>query len=106
MSSANQPLQTVQWKSGKVKLIDQTALPGRLSYVELGDWREVAEAIRTMIVRGAPAIGCTAALGMAQGAQSIAVDDREAFLCDLNDIANIFRASRPTAVNLFWAVDR
>ena len=102
----NKPLQTVQWQSGRVKLIDQTALPGRLSYVELADWREVAEAIRTMIVRGAPAIGCTAALGMAQGAQSISADNRAAFLFDLNDIADIFRASRPTAVNLFWAVDR
>ena len=104
--SGDKPLQTVQWESGKVKLIDQTALPGRLSYVELGDWREVAEAIRTMVVRGAPAIGCTAALGMAQGAHSIAGEDRGVFLSDLNDIAGTFRASRPTAVNLFWAVDR
>ncbi len=100
------PLQTVQWQSGKVKLIDQTILPARLSYVELGDWRDVADAIRTMIVRGAPAIGCTAALGMALGAQGITADSREAFLSELNEIADVFRASRPTAVNLFWAVDR
>jgi len=99
-------LQTVQWQSGKVKLIDQTALPERLSYVELSDWREVAEAIRTMIVRGAPAIGCTAALGLAQGARGIIADNRDAFFRRLNGIADTFRASRPTAVNLFWAVDR
>jgi methylthioribose-1-phosphate isomerase len=100
------PLQTVQWLSGKVKLIDQTALPERLSFVELSDWREVAEAIRTMVVRGAPAIGCTAALGMAQGARGIIADNREAFLRRMHGIAETFRASRPTAVNLFWAIDR
>jgi methylthioribose-1-phosphate isomerase len=99
-------LQTVQWQSGKVRLIDQTALPERMSYVEMSDWREVAEAIRTMIVRGAPAIGCTAALGLAQGARGIIADNREAFFRRLNGIADTFRASRPTAVNLFWAVDR
>jgi methylthioribose-1-phosphate isomerase len=100
------PLQTVQWQSGKVRLIDQTALPEKLIYVELSDWRAVAEAIRTMIVRGAPAIGCTAALGMAQGARGIIADNREAFLRRLRGMADTFRASRPTAVNLFWAVDR
>src|SRR5947209_3670787 len=100
------PLQTVQWHSCKVRLIDQTALPDRLSYVELADWREVAEAIRTMVVRGAPAIGCTAALGMAQGARGIIADNRDAFFRRLQGIAETFRASRPTAVNLFWAIDR
>src|SRR5579862_2301847 len=97
----NKPLQTVAWQSGKVRLIDQTALPEKLQYVELVDWREVAEAIRTMIVRGAPAIGCTAALGMALGARGIIADGREVFLQRLEEIAATFRASRPTAVNLF-----
>src|SRR5436853_6084732 len=80
IGSNDMPLQTVQWQSGKVRLIDQTALPEKLSYVELSDWREVADAIRTMIVRGAPAIGCTAALGMAQGARGIIADNRDIFL--------------------------
>jgi methylthioribose-1-phosphate isomerase len=100
------PLQTVMWESGKVRLIDQTALPERLQYVEMSDWREVAEAIRTMVVRGAPAIGCTAALGMALGARGIIADGRESFLKRVHGMADTFRAARPTAVNLFWAVDR
>jgi methylthioribose-1-phosphate isomerase len=102
----NKPLQTVAWQSGKVRLIDQTALPEKLQYVEMADWREVAEAIRTMIVRGAPAIGCTAALGMALGARGIIADGRESFLRRVRAIGDTFRAARPTAVNLFWAVDR
>ncbi len=105
-SQKKQPIQTVQWQSGKVCLIDQTALPETLKYVELADWREVAEAIRTMVVRGAPAIGCTAALGMALGARGIIADSRASFLKRIAGMADTFRASRPTAVNLFWAVDR
>ena len=99
-------LLTVSWVPGKVRLIDQTALPESLKYVELSDWREVVEAIRTMVVRGAPAIGCTAALGMALGARGIISDGRESFLKRIVSMADAFRASRPTAVNLFWAVDR
>ncbi len=100
------PLQTVAWDNGKVRLIDQTALPEKLQYVELADWREVSEAIRTMVVRGAPAIGCTAALGMALGARGIIADGRENFMKRVAGMADTFRASRPTAVNLFWAIDR
>ena len=99
-------LLTVSWVPGKVRLIDQTALPESLNYVELSDWRDVVEAIRTMVVRGAPAIGCTAALGMALGARGIISDGRESFLKRIVSMADAFRASRPTAVNLFWAVDR
>jgi len=106
IGAQNKALQTVAWQSGKVRLIDQTALPERLQYVEMSDWREVAEAIRTMVVRGAPAIGCTAALGMALGARGIIADGRESFLKRVRGIADTFRAARPTAVNLFWAVER
>lgn len=106
IGAQNKPLQTVAWEAGKVRLIDQTALPEKLTYVDMSDWREVAEAIRTMVVRGAPAIGCTAALGMALGARGIIADSRASFLTRLEGIADTFRASRPTAVNLFWAVDR
>lgn len=100
------PLHTVAWKKGKVCLIDQTVLPERLCYVEMADWREVVEAIRTMIVRGAPAIGCTAALGLAMGARDIHTQNRDAFLEQFRAMAAAFRAARPTAVNLFWAADR
>lgn len=106
IGTKNKPLQTVVWEAGKVRLIDQTALPEKLQYVEYSDWREVAEAIRTMVVRGAPAIGCAAALGMALGARGIIADGRESFLKRVAGIADTFRASRPTAVNLFWAIDR
>lgn len=105
MSSA---LRTVEWTGFAVRLIDQTVLPARLEYVELTDWRDVVEAIRTMVVRGAPAIGCTAALGLALSARQIASSSsgREEFLSRLEQAAERFRRSRPTAVNLFWAVDR
>jgi methylthioribose-1-phosphate isomerase len=106
IGTQNKPLQTVMWDAGKVRLIDQTALPEKLQYVEYTDWREVAEAIRTMVVRGAPAIGCAAALGMALGSRGIIADGRESFLKRVSGIADTFRAARPTAVNLFWAVDR
>lgn len=106
LGAQNKPLQTVAWQSGKVRLIDQTALPEKLQYVDMADWREVAEAIRTMVVRGAPAIGCTAALGIALGSRGIIADSRDSFLKRIYSIAETFRAARPTAVNLFWAIDR
>ncbi len=106
MRGPDKVIQTVSWKNGRVLLIDQTALPERLSYVELTDWREVAQSIRTMVVRGAPAIGCTAALGIALAARGIIAQNREAFTKRIAQIADTFRAARPTAVNLFWAIDR
>jgi methylthioribose-1-phosphate isomerase len=104
--AAGKDIQTVAWVGGKVRLIDQTALPERLTYVEMTDWRDVAQAIRTMIVRGAPAIGCSAALGIALGARGIIADSRESFKKRITQIADTFRAARPTAYNLFWAIDR
>ena len=101
-----EPLQTVAWSYGKVRLIDQTALPDRIEFIEYSSWRDVVEAIRTMVVRGAPAIGCTAALGMALGCRSIISESREAFRQRFAEMAEAFRASRPTAVNLFWAIAR
>src|SRR5580658_6288758 len=94
------PLQTVAWSYGRVRLIDQTALPDRIEFIEYSSWRDVVEAIRTMVVRGAPAIGCTAALGMALGCRSIISESREAFKQRFTEIAEDFRGSRPTAVNL------
>lgn len=102
----NTPIEPVAWQAGKVRLLDQTTLPETVRYVEMSDWREVAESIRTMVVRGAPAIGCTAALGLALGARSIITESREGFMERVRVMADVFRASRPTAVNLFWAVDR
>jgi methylthioribose-1-phosphate isomerase len=97
---------TVDWEEGRVVLIDQTALPHEYKRVWLSDYREVAEAIRTMIVRGAPAIGVTAALGVALGAQEAPEIGWVAFRTYLEEIGRVLKATRPTAVNLFWAVDR
>jgi len=90
----------VDWRNGKIIMLDQTLLPGRETYLELGDWREVAEAIRTMRVRGAPAIGIAAAYGVVLAAQSGDTGGEVARACD--ELEN----TRPTAVNLSWAVRR
>lgn len=98
-------IRPVGWADGKVRLIDQTALPRELRYVELDEWQDVVSAIRDMLVRGAPAIGCTAALGMALAARQIETHDRDLFLERLREIGAAFKAARPTAVNLEWAVE-
>ena len=99
-------LKPVTWEDGKVKLIDQTLIPEKLVIIEYTDYHDVADAIRTMVVRGAPAIGVTAALGIALGAQSISATNRDEFLRKVEEIGEEFRGTRPTAVNLFWAIDR
>lgn len=99
-------IRPVDWEEGKVRLIDQTRIPEELSILELADYRDVCHAIRAMQVRGAPAIGVAAALGIALGAQTVQGGDPEEFLRRLEEIAEEFRATRPTAVNLFWAIDR
>lgn len=97
---------TVDWQDNAVVLIDQTALPGEFHRVTLRDYREVAEAIKKMVVRGAPAIGVTAALGVALGAQAAPEIGWGAFSAYLSEIERVFKSTRPTAVNLFWGVDR
>jgi len=97
---------TVGWQEGRVRLIDQRQLPGRVVYLDCADHREVAEAIRNLSVRGAPAIGIAAAMGLALGARSIQTRDPDHFLRELSRIADELAATRPTAVNLFWALDR
>ncbi len=97
---------TVGWHQGRVRLIDQRQLPDEVVYLDCADYRDVAEAIRNLSVRGAPAIGIAAAMGLALGAQSLAGRDPSRFQEDLIRIADEFAATRPTAVNLFWALDR
>lgn len=101
-----QPVLPVLWEAGRLRLLDQNALPHTFQYIDYTDWREVVEAIRVMVVRGAPAIGCAAALGMAMAARNLIVEGRDAFLERLEAIGETFRVARPTAVNLMWAVDR
>ncbi|NPV09537.1 MAG: S-methyl-5-thioribose-1-phosphate isomerase [Anaerolineae bacterium] len=96
---------TVEWRDGAVLMIDQRRLPHELEIARFEDYRQVAEAIRDMCVRGAPAIGAAAAFGMALAAREAVgtgTDVRQA----LEDAARVLRGTRPTAVNLFWAIDR
>jgi methylthioribose-1-phosphate isomerase len=97
---------TVEWKGGAVRLLDQSRLPSQVEFLECRDYREVAQAIRELKVRGAPAIGVTAAMGVALGAKSLNVDEYHAFVKQLEAICDHLAASRPTAVNLFWAIAR
>ena len=90
-------MKTIEWTDNKLKLIDQTKLPDELTYVYCQTYQEVIHAIKTMIVRGAPAIGVAAAFGMA-----LADIKGE----NINKAAEEIKAARPTAINLFWAVDR
>ena len=106
MNSTSNQIYPVVWQEGKVLLIDQTRLPGEYSYVAISRSSDMAEAIKTMIVRGAPAIGVAAAYGMYLGATEIDTSDRTLFLKHLEQVANLLRQTRPTAVNLFWAIAR
>jgi methylthioribose-1-phosphate isomerase len=99
-------IDTIRWKEGCVELIDQTLLPGELVYRECRDVEVLAEAIESLRVRGAPAIGIAAAFGVALGACEIRESGREAFLGELEKRIQRLAATRPTAVNLFWALDR
>ncbi len=99
-------LRTVMWDGGKVKMIDQTALPGRLSYRSYDRWEGVADAIKRLVVRGAPAIGVAAAMGIAVAAVHSKARTKEQLDVELERAASGLRATRPTAVNLFWAVER
>ena len=90
-------MRTIEWEDNKLKLIDQTKLPDELIYVYCKNYQEVIIAIKDMVVRGAPAIGVAAAFGMA-----LAYLNGD----DLNEAADEIKAARPTAINLFWAVDR
>jgi len=99
-------LRTVKWTRDGVRLIDQRRLPDRLIFVVCKDYKQVARAIRDMTVRGAPAIGVAAAMGLALAAKRSKHNDRKLLLLDIERAAGIIRATRPTARNLFWAVER
>jgi methylthioribose-1-phosphate isomerase len=97
-------LRTVFWEQGEVVVIDQRRLPQTLEYKRCGDYRQVAAAIKDMLVRGAPAIGATAAYGMALAASEYCSLGRREFLSKMEEASNTLAATRPTAVNLFWAL--
>jgi len=99
-------MRTVEWRDGVVRLIDQRRLPHELVVLELSDYREVAQAIRDMAIRGAPAIGAAAAFGLALAARQSQARTPQELLTDLEEAAQVLRATRPTAVNLTWALER
>ena len=99
-------LLTVEWQHGKVVMIDQTKLPNELIYATYDDYRQVAQAIRDLVVRGAPAIGVSGAFGLALAASASSASTREQMLLDLQEAHAELKATRPTAVNLAWGLDR
>ena len=99
-------IKTLEWTDAGVCFIDQTKLPTEEVYVTCKNYEEVAEAIRTMIVRGAPALGVAAAMGIALGAQRSPAKTSAEFEREFDTICNVLASTRPTAVNLFWAIQR
>jgi methylthioribose-1-phosphate isomerase len=99
-------LLTVAWKNDSVVFIDQTKLPNKLVYVRCKDYKEVADVIRKLVVRGAPAIGVSAAFGLVLAAQQSNAKTLTELMTDLDNAFKVLHATRPTAVNLFWALER
>jgi methylthioribose-1-phosphate isomerase len=99
-------IKPILFENGILKMIDQRLLPAEEVWLEYTDYRAVAEAIRTMVVRGAPAIGVAAAFGAAFGARDIIATSFEEFMAEFEQVCAVLAATRPTAVNLFWALER
>ena len=99
-------VKTIRWVDGVVEILDQRLLPHRVRYLRLRSARQVAKAIKDMAIRGAPAIGVAAAMGLALTAHRYKSENRDRILRRLRQSYEILRESRPTAVNLFWALDR
>ena len=99
-------IKTLEWTNDGVRLIDQTKLPTEETYVTCKCYEEVADAIRNMIVRGAPAIGVTAAMGIALGVRDATAKDQTELKRELDRVCDALAQTRPTAVNLFWAIRR
>lgn len=103
------PLPTIEWEgdmNGRIRLIDQTLLPTELKFVYCEDIKSIWHAIKTLMVRGAPAIGIAGAMGAVLGVKDIQAKSADAFLKELKQVTTYLGASRPTAVNLFWGLAR
>ena len=99
-------VKTVDWVDGKMRIVEQTKLPEELVYLDCGTLEEVCQAIKRLAVRGAPAIGIAGAMGVVVGVKESKAGDYESFMEELKEVARYLGTSRPTAVNLFWALDR
>lgn len=102
----NSSLRTVEWKNNKVVMIDQTKLPNELVFVEYEDFNQVANAIKTLVVRGAPAIGVSGAFGLALAALQSNSTTKEELISDLEKAKKILFNTRPTAINLGWGLEQ
>src|SRR6185295_11554201 len=99
-------IKTLEWTDQGVVMIDQRLLPAEETYPVFRTYEEVAWAIKEMVVRGAPAIGVAAAMGVALGARDTHTEDSQEFEQAFNRICDVLAATRPTAVNLFWVIER
>ena len=99
-------LPTIEWQGDTVVMVDQRKLPGQEIYVRCRSSQEVAKAIRTMVIRGAPAIGVAAAMGIALGMRRSTAKGTKQFAVEFQKTCDMMAATRPTAVNLFWAIER
>ena len=100
------PFRTIEWKSDHIRLLDQTLLPQREEYIQIRTVEEMCDAIRRLAVRGAPAIGVAAAMGIALGMLEAPDGNRESFAGHFDNVCRQIGSTRPTAVNLFWAIAR
>jgi methylthioribose-1-phosphate isomerase len=99
-------LPTIDWQGDVIVMVDQRKLPGQEIYVRCRTAQEVARAIRTMVIRGAPAIGVSAAMGIALGMRRSTAKGTKQFAVEFQKTCDMMAGTRPTAVNLFWAIDR
>jgi len=99
-------IETLRWSNGYLELIDQRILPSEFKYISYDSAKTVADGIRSMVVRGAPAIGCTAAYGVALEAINLQHLNKTSFILGMKDAFEVLLKSRPTAINLFWAIER
>ena len=99
-------LKTIEWKNNSVIMIDQTKLPNSLEYVTYTDYNQVADAIRTLVVRGAPAIGISGAFGLALAVLQSDAKEKDQLMQDLETAKKILLKTRPTAVNLAWGLEK
>ncbi len=99
-------LKTVEWKNGSVVMIDQTKLPNELVFVTLTDYNQVADAIKTLVIRGAPAIGISGAFGLALAALNSKANSKDELINELKHAKKILFETRPTAVNLKWSLEK
>ncbi len=99
-------MKSIEWIDNKLKILDQSKLPQEIKLIDLVNYQAVSQAIKQMRIRGAPAIGIAAAYGIVLGSQQIEVSNIEAYLIELNQVMQTLAATRPTAVNLFRAINK